>query len=1705
MRLSKLFFCRIVFGLLALAILTAHHQAFAASETILWNFGYGSDGQEPLAGLIMDGSGNLYGTTKTGGSGIYGVGTVFRLTPSPTSKGSWSESILWNFGTSEVGASAPLANLIMDASGNLYGTTLYGGAYQTNPPIVMPGFDAGGTIFKLNGGESTLWNFGNGTDGQFPSAGLVIDTSGNLYGTTVYGGAFSPQGGGYNYLSPFELDIATGLGVAFKLTPQGQESILWNFGSGNDGAYPTAGLIMDNSSDLYGTTAYGGSYGGGTVFKLTPQGQESILWNFGSGIDGNSPAGGLIMDKSGNFYGTTYGGGAYGAGTVFELTPEGEESILWNFGYGTDGQDPIAGLIMDSSGNLYGTTSQGGPWGLNYGTGGTVFKLIQPSTSGAHWSESVLWDFGSGNDGIEPVGGLIMDSSGNLYGTTSYGGTWYNNGSYGGIVFQISNVSGNEKGLGFPCDTAGSPFCGDPITIGNGNVFEPVTDYETDGSNKLSFSRYYNSQSSSNIFAVALGRNWSSTYDRYLQLTLSGSVVTGVTAERADGRMLNFTLNDGVWTPDSDVDITLTNSGTTWMLTDHDDTVERYTTNSAGNEGVLNSITARDGYKQTLGYNSNSQLTSVTDSYHRALSFTYTGNLLHKVASPDGLVLTYGYNSSGVTPGVNDRLASVSYSTSPVAKQSYVYTNSALPFALTGIVDEDGHRYATWTYDSSGRGLTSQHGINVDLTKVSYATNGNRTVTNALGEQTVYKFTTLQGVPKVTEISRLASATTAAATESFTYDANGYTASAADWNGRLTDYTNDAHGNPLIIDEAVGTSQARTTTITYDPVFVHLPDQIVTAGLTTSFTYDSSGDPLTKSLIDTTTSQNNTRTWTCTWSNFLMSSVKTPRTDVSGLTQFSHDSTGALTGTTNALGQTTQITEHLPGGLPQTVIDPNGVVTNLTYDPRLRLLSSAVTTTAGVLTTTFVYDPAGNLTEVIQPDGSALTDAYDTAHRLISVTDLFNQSTAYTLDGLGDRTLTQVSNSAKTVEQQHSGVFDALGRVLQDIGGVGQTTQYSYDNNGNALTVTDPLAHVTEQAFDALNRLTRVTQPSPVGGNIVTTYDAHDRPLTVTNPNGGVTTYVYDGFGDVLQQTSPDSGITLYQYDADSNLTQKTDATGAVINYTYDALDRVLTASYPSDLAEDVIYTYDESGYGFGIGRLTSVADEAGALSRSYDERGNIVNETRQTSLAPLSTSYVYDAASRITAITYPSAGVVSYTRDIMGRVTAISATKTGSSTPLPVLANVSYEPFGPVSALTFGNGVAETRSFDLDYRMLSLADAGSTTLQNLGYSYDAANNVLSITDGVTSGNSQALGYDALNRLTGATGAYGNLGYTYDEVGNVLSQVAGSSTTTYKYASQSNRLVQIVNAATTQAVGTSSAGNITSFTPAMGLLNTLAYNQAGRLATVTGTATPAQYIYDAFGQRLEKGISGTTLYGYDLSGHLLEERLGIAITDYIYLDGRPVATLTPTSGTLSFLHDDRLGAPQLASNSQQATVWQATYQPYGSANVSVAVVTQNLRLPGQYFDAESGLHQNGLRDYNPGFGRYVESDPIGLAGGIDTYAYVGGNPLTRFDPLGQSSFGDVYLKIASFLRQAISNAFGEVGGAATDVVGIATTAVVTATYICNINSRQEAYDQTLYDIANSSGPTAGITIGSDIDNLNSQNNAVYQSGITTSLGLGAQQ
>jgi uncharacterized repeat protein (TIGR03803 family) len=320
------------------------------------------------------------------------------------------------------GAETPIGPLIADADGNLYGTTLGGGVY---------GY---GTVYELpaTGGENVLYSFTGGADGAFPVGGVLRDGKGNLYGTAQYGGNLSST-----------CPLAEGCGVVFVVNPNGKERVLHTFTGGGDGSAPAAGLTRGAGGNFYGTTYYGGSYaegscvdaGCGVVFRLDLEGNETVLYQFLGQPDGELPLAPVVPDSAGNLYGTTLAGGIsggtcteYGCGVVFKLDSSGNETLLYTFTGGADGGSPGSGaLSLDPGGNLYGTTGYGGDVCGAPGGCGVVFEV---SPTGV---ENVLYGFADGTDGGYPSGGVVRDGRGNLYGTTAWGGS-----DNAGVVFSLS-------------------------------------------------------------------------------------------------------------------------------------------------------------------------------------------------------------------------------------------------------------------------------------------------------------------------------------------------------------------------------------------------------------------------------------------------------------------------------------------------------------------------------------------------------------------------------------------------------------------------------------------------------------------------------------------------------------------------------------------------------------------------------------------------------------------------------------------------------------------------------------------------------------------------------------------------------------------------------------------------------------------------------------------------------------------------------------------------------------------------------------------------------------------------------------------------------------------------------------------------------------------------------------------------------------------
>jgi uncharacterized repeat protein (TIGR03803 family) len=385
-RISRITASTAILAFAGLLTLFATQTAPAQTLKALYSFTGAADGGDPFPAVIQDAAGNLYGTTDYAGSAFAGV--VFKV--SKTGK----ETVLYNFCslTGCTDGQYPYAPLVRDAAGNLYGTTQYGGTSNI------------GVVFKLSpaGKETVLHSFTGGADGVYPYAGLFRDAAGNLYGTTENGGTAN-------------------LGVVFKISKTGKETVLHSFtGGAKDGAYPlSAGFYMDAKGNLYSVASQGGTSGEGVLYKLSPKGKLTVLHSFTAGTtDGCYPYGTPAVDAQGNMYGGTGGCGTSNFGVVWKVSKNGTETILHNFSGASDGQSPLAGVILDADGNIYGSTNTGGASGF-----GTAFEIHK------NGKFTLLHDFTGGTDGKYLYGGLILDSKGRIYGTTINGGT----GGYGTV------------------------------------------------------------------------------------------------------------------------------------------------------------------------------------------------------------------------------------------------------------------------------------------------------------------------------------------------------------------------------------------------------------------------------------------------------------------------------------------------------------------------------------------------------------------------------------------------------------------------------------------------------------------------------------------------------------------------------------------------------------------------------------------------------------------------------------------------------------------------------------------------------------------------------------------------------------------------------------------------------------------------------------------------------------------------------------------------------------------------------------------------------------------------------------------------------------------------------------------------------------------------------------------------------------------------
>ncbi len=1245
---------------------------------------------------------------------------------------------------------------------------------------------------------------------------------------------------------------------------------------------------------------------------------------------------------------------------------------------------------------------------------------------------------------------------------------------------------------------------GNPINVGTGNKFQSETDYRSGGASPLEFTRTYNSALkfvrasvvNTAVVSASLGSNWRGSYDRSIITYGASPILASVI--RQDGRTLYFRpiANSAVWQSDSDITdvlVSTTSPSPGYQLTlAADDSVEKY-----NSSGQLLSITSRTGVTQTMTY-SGGHLIQVTDSFGNQLQFSYNsaGNVVRMV-DPNNQTYVYGY-------GANGTLVSVTYP--DTTTRTYVYNEASLtsgtnlPFALTGIVDENNQRFANFGYDSSGRAISTEHAGGANRYAISYGTNSS-TVTDPLGTVRTQNYSSVVGVLKATNISQPCTTCGGSASQSMTYDANGNVASRTDFNGNLTCYGYDTNRNletsrtealssSGTCTSPVTTPQTRTITTQWHATY-HLPTLITEPGRTTAYDYYASGDVHTKTITDVATSA--TRIWTYTVNAFgQVLTVDGPRTDVSDVTTYTYypvndpspGRRGNLATITNALGHVTTISDYDANGRPLTIVDPNGLTTTLTYFPRGWLASR----TDGNETTSYTYDNAGQLTQVTQSNGSYFNFSYDAAHRLNSVSANGGRVISYTLDSMGNR-LQEVDATQGNTYKTNTRVFDSLNRLQKEIGGANpstEKTQYGYDNQGNLQTITDPLSHVTTIHYDALNRLVKVVDANQ--GQIQYGLNALDQLTSVIDPRSNTTTYVVDSLGNLKQQSSPDTGTTVNVFDDAGNLKTSTDARSQIATYGYDALNRVRQIAY-SD--QTIVFYYDQGVN--GKGRLTSMIDAAGMTTWSYDSHGRVASKAQVIGTVSLATTYSYNSQGQLVGMGLPSGKQLSFYsngfpgNDPFYRIPAIQVNGV-DRIPSIIRAGFSGPPQYWLLQDMSDNGAPVNAAYDLDGRMIMQPWNMSGSELPRYLTYDSAGRIVRIDNQfqppLGTPPIKSYTYDSLNRVTGFTTSTTSQSFSYDANSNRSSATFGSTSYSYNYPSNNNRLAHADGPLPAKNYLYDTAGNVSTD----GSKN-FTYDARGRMNTSTFGGVNASYKYNGLGQRVAKVTSGmpnagTQLYVYDEQGKLIGtyDGNGNMLEEIAYMDGIPVLLLKPTTNAFTwdfFILPDHLGAPRYITENSlmyqspqwyDRTVWRWDSDPFGiflPESVSGGYtqnLTVNLRFPGQYFDRETNLHYNYYRDYSPEIGRYIESDPIGLSGGINTYLYVGAQPNSRGDPTGQWFLPlDVGLGIAGAAIGGVSAAVavaqkcgswedigwaalgGSLGGAASGIaLGFGGTAVVGA-------------------------------------------------------------
>ena len=1183
-------------------------------------------------------------------------------------------------------------------------------------------------------------------------------------------------------------------------------------------------------------------------------------------------------------------------------------------------------------------------------------------------------------------------------------------------------------------DTQCAPQEGNPVLIATGVKVETVNDIVSYGQHPLVLTRHYSSGAS--YFQPGMGMGWRLNHQVHLD-TQGEHITAYYPTSRLSFTQVQYDVDlPGYATPktvaysqDGRNVIFAALNNTRWVMHREDDVTEIYNAQGQLLRRVFSRFPvhfAQDGSMVSQGVHHDYQyagraLQSVMHSNADTLIFEWTNERITRVIGPNQVTVSYAFDDnaelSQVT-GLDGNTIRYHY------EQYYAYM-------LTG-QSLNGQRIAHYTYDERSRRYSaSEHLDGHYRYRFSYHWKGTQqttTVTNPLGHEVTHTFDNINGIQRRIKISQNSSINCPQASAHSTYNAKGQLTRQTDWRGTHTDYHYDSQGILVSKVLASGTSDARTEYFVIEELdktqgtsrYTH-----ITPTLTQMTEYNGYGH-MTQRQVTSETHTLQTIYTNTYQANGLMTEQHIAYPNGTSVTRI-YGPKGYLSQRQDSVNGTTEYRNYTALGLPQTIVYPYGMTEQLRYDDNGRILyrarvPSALMTDSGDAAPEFGqsvaygYNARGRLISATPSHGQAVTHAYDkNGLRTLSEYQHRNERyrTRYQYDRLGNMTQIQHfdPDAPKQVchyewETGESFCYTDMQPVLRyeqhfEYASNGRLyrvkdhddnvlAMYHYDANGNRVTFTDGHHHATTYRYNRHDELIGYTDGN---GDAVKINHSDAGVTMMTDANGNATHYARNGLGLAQRIHSPDASQSDYFYHPNGQLAEHIDANGNSTSYDYDAgqLTHIHTPTHRHTLSYDT------------FGRLTYASTGEVTLAYQYNATGQLASQTLRQGYARYTTQWGYDAQQRLSSLTYPSGHRLQYDYQDNGQLAKISVTYNGKTQT--VIDGITQSPNGPLRQFRYGNQLMQNFAYDKQHRLTFIGVSGkassgnSHTLQHDSLVYDANAQIVQIDDGVDSRQDQTFAYDDAGRLRLASStSYGVKKYQYDANGN-RTALMGTRKARYVYASDSNRLTQITQYGRTRRLTHDENGDLISDTPAFGATRQYQYNAQNQLTASQSGSQSTQYRYDPRGYRFSKARAShaTKYFNYSPDGVLLSES-GNKI--YIYFAGRVVAMMHGSQ--LYFVHSDHLGRPERITDQQQTTQWQAKLMPFDRSVIyaSSAIEEFNLGFPGQYYDKESGLWYNIHRYYDASTGRYITSDPIGLAGGMNTYVYAIGNPVLFTDPRG---------------------------------------------------------------------------------------------------------